>query len=80
MCQVLWPDGLQRGSGSSNTVVNLVFTSCGWFCGFGSESTSKAQWEKEKAALQQSLHTNSALLSDKEQQVEGLRSQVSPHL
>lgn len=48
----------------------------GWYCVFDSENTLKEQLEKEKAALQQSIHKNSALISEKDQQVENLRSEV----
>lgn len=47
-----------------------------WYCIFNSESTLKEQLDKEKAALQQSIHKNSALISEKDQQVENLRSEV----
>lgn len=47
-----------------------------WYCVFDSESTLKEQFDKEKAALQQSIHKNSALISEKDQQVENLRSEV----
>ncbi|XP_074493969.1 CAP-Gly domain-containing linker protein 1 isoform X7 [Sebastes fasciatus] len=40
------------------------------------ESTLKEQFEKEKAALQKSIHKNSALISEKDQQVENLRSEL----
>lgn len=43
---------------------------------FDSESTLKEQFDKEKATLQQSIHKNSALISEKDQQVENLRSEV----
>uniref|UniRef100_A0A7N9AN25 CAP-GLY domain containing linker protein 1a n=1 Tax=Mastacembelus armatus TaxID=205130 RepID=A0A7N9AN25_9TELE len=42
-----------------------------------SESTLKEQLDHEKAALQQSIHKNSALISEKNQQVENLRSELS---
>ncbi|XP_076586254.1 CAP-Gly domain-containing linker protein 1 isoform X5 [Chaetodon auriga] len=42
-----------------------------------SESTLKEQFEKEKATLQQSIHKNSALISEKDQQVENLRSELA---
>uniref|UniRef100_UPI0037E7F1D5 CAP-Gly domain-containing linker protein 1 isoform X4 n=1 Tax=Semicossyphus pulcher TaxID=241346 RepID=UPI0037E7F1D5 len=42
-----------------------------------SESTLKEQFDKEKAALQQSIHKNSALVSEKDQQVENLRSELA---
>ncbi|XP_055367632.1 CAP-Gly domain-containing linker protein 1 isoform X4 [Betta splendens] len=42
-----------------------------------SENTLKEQLEKEKAALQQSIHKNSALISEKDQQVESLRSELA---
>ncbi|XP_045890442.1 CAP-Gly domain-containing linker protein 1 isoform X5 [Micropterus dolomieu] len=42
-----------------------------------SESTLKEQFDKEKAALQQSIHINSALISEKDQQVENLRSELA---
>lgn len=45
-------------------------------CVYDSESTLKAQFDKEKAALQQSIHKNSAFISEKDQQVENLRSEV----
>ncbi|XP_068560112.1 CAP-Gly domain-containing linker protein 1 isoform X4 [Cebidichthys violaceus] len=41
-----------------------------------SESTLKQQFDKEKAVLQQSIHKNSALISEKDQQVENLRSEL----
>ncbi|KAM8886319.1 CAP-Gly domain-containing linker protein 1 isoform 5-T17 [Spinachia spinachia] len=41
-----------------------------------SEGTLKEQFDKEKAALQQSIHKNSALISEKDQQVESLRSEL----
>lgn len=47
-----------------------------WYCVFDSESSLKEQFEKEKAALQQSIHKNSAFISEKEQQVEKLMSEV----
>lgn len=47
-----------------------------WYCLFDSESTLKEQFDKEKAALLQSIHINSALISEKDQQVENLRSEV----
>lgn len=43
---------------------------------WNSESTLKEQLDKEKAALQQSIHKNSALISEKDQQVENLKSEV----
>ncbi|XP_022613366.1 CAP-Gly domain-containing linker protein 1 isoform X3 [Seriola dumerili] len=42
-----------------------------------SESTLKGQLDKEKAALQQSIHKNSALISEKDQQVEKLGSELA---
>uniref|UniRef100_A0A3Q1CNA0 CAP-Gly domain-containing protein n=1 Tax=Amphiprion ocellaris TaxID=80972 RepID=A0A3Q1CNA0_AMPOC len=42
-----------------------------------SESTLKEQLDKEKAALQQSIHKNSALISEKDQQVENLKSELT---
>ncbi|XP_044052290.1 CAP-Gly domain-containing linker protein 1 isoform X7 [Siniperca chuatsi] len=42
-----------------------------------SESTLKEQFDKEKAALKQSIHKNSALISEKDQQVEHLRSELA---
>ncbi|XP_041792248.1 CAP-Gly domain-containing linker protein 1 isoform X2 [Chelmon rostratus] len=42
-----------------------------------SESTLKEQYEKEKATLQQSIHKNSALISEKDQQVENLKSELA---
>ncbi|XP_070712165.1 CAP-Gly domain-containing linker protein 1 isoform X2 [Pempheris klunzingeri] len=42
-----------------------------------SESTLMEQFDKEKAALQQSIHKNSALISEKDQQVENLRSELA---
>ncbi|KAI4820029.1 hypothetical protein KUCAC02_028023 [Chaenocephalus aceratus] len=41
-----------------------------------SESTSKEQHEKEKATLQKSINKNSALISEKDQQVETLKSEL----
>ncbi|XP_034094108.1 CAP-Gly domain-containing linker protein 1 isoform X6 [Gymnodraco acuticeps] len=41
-----------------------------------SESTSKEQHEKEKATLQKSINRNSALISEKDQQVETLKSEL----
>ncbi|KAM6945118.1 CAP-Gly domain-containing linker protein 1 isoform 3-T4 [Lycodopsis pacificus] len=41
-----------------------------------SGSTLKEQFDKEKAVLQQSIHKNSALISEKDQQVENLRSEL----
>ncbi|XP_034396515.1 CAP-Gly domain-containing linker protein 1 isoform X1 [Cyclopterus lumpus] len=41
-----------------------------------SESTLKEQFDKEKAVLQHSIHKNSALISEKDQQVENLRSEL----
>lgn len=52
----------------------------GWYCLFGSENTLKEQLDKEKAALQQSIHKNSALISEKDQQVKSLRSEVRIYL
>ena len=43
---------------------------------FDSESTLKEQFDQEKATLQQSIHKNSALISEKELQVENLRREV----
>ncbi|XP_069555475.1 CAP-Gly domain-containing linker protein 1 isoform X4 [Brachyistius frenatus] len=42
-----------------------------------SERTLKEQLNKEKAALQQSIHKNSALISEKDQQVENLKSELA---
>ncbi|CAJ1068185.1 CAP-Gly domain-containing linker protein 1 isoform X5 [Xyrichtys novacula] len=42
-----------------------------------SESTLKEQFDKEKAALQQSIHKNSALVSEKDHQVENLKSELA---
>ncbi|XP_062273009.1 CAP-Gly domain-containing linker protein 1 isoform X3 [Scomber scombrus] len=42
-----------------------------------SESTLKEQLDKEKAALQQSIHKNSALISEKDQEVENMRSELT---
>uniref|UniRef100_A0A672YGY7 CAP-GLY domain containing linker protein 1a n=1 Tax=Sphaeramia orbicularis TaxID=375764 RepID=A0A672YGY7_9TELE len=42
-----------------------------------SENTLKEQLVKEKAALQQSINKNSALTSEKDQQVENLRSELA---
>lgn len=47
-----------------------------WYFVFDSESTLKEQLDKEKAALQQSVRKNSALISEKDQQVENLKSEV----
>ncbi|XP_041854486.1 CAP-Gly domain-containing linker protein 1 isoform X4 [Melanotaenia boesemani] len=41
-----------------------------------SESVSREHLNKEKAALQQSIHKNSALISEKDQQVENLKSEL----
>ncbi|XP_068460996.1 CAP-Gly domain-containing linker protein 1 isoform X2 [Clinocottus analis] len=41
-----------------------------------SENTLKEQFDKEKAVLQQSIHKNSALISEKDEQVENLRSEL----
>ncbi|XP_062418124.1 CAP-Gly domain-containing linker protein 1 isoform X4 [Pungitius pungitius] len=41
-----------------------------------SESTLKEQFDKEKSVLQKSIHKNSALISEKDQQVENLRSEL----
>ncbi|XP_054466235.1 CAP-Gly domain-containing linker protein 1 isoform X4 [Anoplopoma fimbria] len=41
-----------------------------------SDSTLKEQFDKEKAVLQKSIHQSSALISEKEQQVENLRSEL----
>lgn len=46
------------------------------FVSWNSESTLKEQLDKEKAALQQSIHKNGALISEKDQQVENLKSEV----
>lgn len=46
------------------------------FVSWNSESALKEQLDKEKAALQQSIHKNSALISEKDQQVENLKSEV----
>uniref|UniRef100_A0A1A8QSR9 CAP-Gly domain-containing protein n=1 Tax=Nothobranchius rachovii TaxID=451742 RepID=A0A1A8QSR9_9TELE len=46
-------------------------------CNAFSESTLKKQLNEEQAAFQQSLHKNSALISEKEQQVENLRSELA---
>lgn len=43
---------------------------------FNSESTWKEQSNKEKAALQQSIHEISALILEKDQQLENLKSEV----
>lgn len=43
---------------------------------FYSESTLKKQLDKEKDALKQSIHKNSALISEKDEQVQTLRSEV----
>lgn len=43
---------------------------------FGSASTLREQFDAEKAALQQSIHKNSALITEKEQLVQNLRSEV----
>ncbi|XP_059192358.1 CAP-Gly domain-containing linker protein 1 isoform X4 [Centropristis striata] len=42
-----------------------------------SDSTLKEAFDKEKASLQQSIHKNSALISEKDQQVENLRSELA---
>ncbi|XP_035514473.1 CAP-Gly domain-containing linker protein 1 isoform X5 [Morone saxatilis] len=42
-----------------------------------SESTLKEQFDKEKATLQQSVHKNSALISEKDQQVETMRNELA---
>ncbi|XP_037536957.1 CAP-Gly domain-containing linker protein 1 isoform X3 [Nematolebias whitei] len=42
-----------------------------------SESTLKEQSDKEKATLQQSIYKTSALISEKEQQVENLKSELA---
>lgn len=47
-----------------------------WYFVFDSESTLKEQLDKEKDALQQSIHKNSALISEKDKQVQNLRSEV----
>lgn len=54
----------------------LLWHLVGIVCVFDSESTLKEQFDKEKATLQQSIHKNSALISEKDQQVENLRSEV----
>ncbi|XP_029294704.1 CAP-Gly domain-containing linker protein 1 isoform X5 [Cottoperca gobio] len=41
-----------------------------------SESTMKEQFDKEKAALQKSIHKNGALISEKDLQVENLKSEL----
>lgn len=41
-----------------------------------SESILKKQVDKEQATLQQSIHKNSALISEKDLQLENLRSEV----
>lgn len=41
-----------------------------------SESTLKKQVDKEQTTLQQSIHKNSALISEKDLQLENLRSEV----
>ncbi|XP_063753394.1 CAP-Gly domain-containing linker protein 1 isoform X4 [Eleginops maclovinus] len=41
-----------------------------------SEGTFKEQYEKEKATLQKSISKNSALISEKDQQVENLKSEL----
>lgn len=43
---------------------------------FGSASTLREQFNDEKAALQQSMGKNSALIAEKEQLVQTLRSEV----
>lgn len=43
---------------------------------FVSESNLKKELDKEKASLQQSIHKNSALISEKDQEVKNLRSEV----
>lgn len=43
---------------------------------FGSASTFREQSDGEKAALQQSMRKNSALIAEKEQLVQKLRSEV----
>uniref|UniRef100_A0A667ZVX3 CAP-Gly domain containing linker protein 1 n=1 Tax=Myripristis murdjan TaxID=586833 RepID=A0A667ZVX3_9TELE len=43
---------------------------------FDSESTLKKELDKEKANLQQSIHKNSALISEKDQELENLKSEV----
>uniref|UniRef100_A0A8D3B403 CAP-Gly domain containing linker protein 1 n=1 Tax=Scophthalmus maximus TaxID=52904 RepID=A0A8D3B403_SCOMX len=48
-----------------------------WYFVFDSESTLKEQLDKEKAALQQSVRKNSALISEKDQQVENLKSEMA---
>ncbi|XP_060894922.1 CAP-Gly domain-containing linker protein 1 isoform X6 [Labrus mixtus] len=42
-----------------------------------SESTLKEKFDKEKGALQQSINKNSALVSEKDQQVENLKSELA---
>ncbi|KAM4576946.1 CAP-Gly domain-containing linker protein 1 isoform 4-T4 [Odontesthes bonariensis] len=42
-----------------------------------SESTLKEQLKKEKATLQQAIHKNSALISEKDQQVDNLKSELA---
>lgn len=46
------------------------------WCVFGSTSTLKEQFDGERAALQRSIHKNSALTAEKEQLVQNLRSEV----
>lgn len=45
-------------------------------CVFASKSTLKERFSQEKADLQQSIHKNSALISEKDLLVENLRSEV----
>jgi len=40
------------------------------------ESTSRSESEKEKAALQQSLQTQSALITEKDKELDSLRNEV----
>lgn len=46
------------------------------WCVFGSASTLKEQFDDEKVALQQSIHKNGALIAEKEQLVQNLKSEV----
>lgn len=54
----------------------LYIVSLSLCCVFDSESTLKGQLDKEKAALQQSIHKNSALISEKDRQMENLKGEV----
>lgn len=47
-----------------------------WFYVFDSESNLKEQLDKEKDAIQQSIHKNSALITEKDEQIQNLRSEV----